>query len=241
MQRVFLENVGKLYPRSQGIRSLIGPSRSRRKGGPNWFWSLKDVSLSLSSGKWMGVIGANGSGKTTLLRIIAGVTEPTCGTTAVNGRIVSLLELFAGMQPDLTGRENIFLNGLLLGMRRQEVQRKFRSIVEFSGVGDFLEMPIKHYSTGMAMRIGFSIGLHVEADIFLIDEAWSVGDSAFQTKSLERLAVLSRQGGAVILVTHDLEIIRKHAPETLWLDHGVAADFGRSESVIQNYLRGNKP
>ena len=201
--------------------------------------ALDGLNLEVRRGEVFGLLGPNGSGKTTLLRIVAGVTEPTRGTVAVNGRIVSLLELFAGMQPDLTGSENIFLNGLLLGMRRQEIQRKFKSIVEFAGVGDFLDMPLKHYSTGMAMRIGFSVGLHVEANLFLIDEAWSVGDPDFQAKSLERLGSLSREGAAVILVTHDLEIIRKHAPETLWLDHGVIADSGRSESVIQNYLRGN--
>ena len=240
MERVRLEVVGKQYFRLQRMDFL---SNNRRRQGEKsrWFWSVKDVSLLLEGGQWLGVVGANGSGKTTLLRIIAGVTAPTHGTVVVNGRIVSLLELFAGMQSDLTGRENIFLNGLLLGMRRHEIRRKFNSIVEFAGIGDFLDMPLKHYSTGMAMRIGFSVGLHVEAQIFLIDEAWSVGDSAFQEKSLGRLLSLSRQGAGVILVTHDLGIIRKYATETLWLDRGSVAGFGGSGPILQSYLRSNLP
>jgi len=198
------------------------------------------VDLTLSgSGKRLGIIGDNGSGKTTLLRVIAGVTQPTSGTVVVNGRVVPLLELGAGMHPDLTGRENIYLNGILLGMRRHEVRRKFDAIVEFAGVSEFMDMPLKHYSVGMTMRLGFSVAIHVDANILLVDEAWGVGDAGFQARSLEQMRRMHAQGVSSLLVSHDLTIIRQLTDEVLWLQSGRVAAFGPTESVVKSYLAAN--
>ena len=203
----------------------------------DWFWALEDIHLVVTRpGTRLGVIGANGSGKTTLLRILAGVTNPTRGTLMVDGRVAPLLEPFAGMQPDLTGRENIFLVGTILGMRRREIQRKFDAIVGFAGVEPFLDMPLKHYSLGMTMRLGFSIAIHVEADIILVDEAWAIGDVRFQAKSVEQIQRLQTRGVTSILVSHDLDIIRKLADQVIWLRGGRIAALGPTASVINAYV-----
>ncbi|MBI3317870.1 MAG: ABC transporter ATP-binding protein [Candidatus Omnitrophica bacterium] len=193
-----------------------------------------DLTVS-GGGKRLGIVGDNGSGKTTLLRIIAGVTRPTHGTVMVNGRVVPLLELGAGMHPDLTGRENVYLNGILLGMRRSEVSRKFGRIVEFAGVTEFLDMPLKHYSLGMIMRLGFSVAIHVDADILLIDEAWGVGDVGFQAKTMEQMRQMRNHGASSILVSHDVSILRQLTDEILWLKSGRIAAFGPTESVVKAY------
>lgn len=203
-----------------------------------WFWALKEVSLSVSSpGTCIGLIGANGSGKTTLLRIIAGVTKPTRGLAVTNGRIVPLLELYAGMQVDLTGRENIYINGIILGMRRREINQKFDSIVDFSGIADFIDMPLKHYSLGMIMRLGFSVASHIEAPIILADEIWSIGDVDFQRKSMDRLQKLRKNGAILIVVSHDLEIVQKVSDEVAWLEQGRLMAHGPAEQVIPQYLK----
>ncbi len=237
MDRIRCVKVGKRFVR--GTMETLIARRCLRRGpqAPDWFWALEEVNLLLSgSGKRLGVIGANGSGKTTLLRIIAGVTQPTTGTVTVNGRVVPLLELGAGMHPDLTGRENIYLNGILLGMRRREVRLKFDQIVEFSGVKEFLNMPLKHYSVGMIMRLGFSVAIHVDADILLVDEAWGVGDAEFQARSFEQMRHMHAQGVSSVLVSHDLAIIRQLTDEALWLRSGRVAAFGPTESVVKSYL-----
>lgn len=239
MERLRLEKVSKRFSKRE-IARLLTHWEFWREGASHsdWFWALDKVDLVLSgSGKRLGIIGANGSGKTTLLRIIAGVTNPTSGTVVVNGRVVPLLEPVAGMQPDLTGRENIALIGTILGMRHREIQRKLGEIVEFAGVSNFLDMPLKHYSLGMIMRLGFSIAIHVDADIILVDEAWGIGDAEFQTKSLERLQQLFHQEATVILVSNDLEIIRRQTDQALWLREGRVAAFGPSQGVIESYLK----
>lgn len=236
MERIRLIDVSKRYWGLMGVQLLAGLALRRKAAQSHWFWALDKVNLTVAGpGKWLGIIGPNGSGKTSLLRIIAGVTQPTSGTVIVHGRIVSLLELFAGMQPDLTGRENIFLNGIVLGMRRREIQKKFDSIVEFAGVRSFLNMPLKHYSFGMQMRLGFSVATHVEAEIILMDEVWSIGDADFQSKGMERLKLLRQRGATLILVSHDLEVIRKLTEETLWLQSGRVAAFGPTDEVVRAY------
>lgn len=237
MDRIRCVSVSKRFVRSS-VETLIAHRYLRRSPqASDWFWALEGVDLTLSgSGKRLGVIGDNGSGKTTLLRIIAGVTQPTTGTVIVNGRVVPLLELGAGMHPDLTGRENIYLNGILLGMRRREVRSRFDAIVEFSGVTEFLDMPLKHYSVGMIMRLGFSVAIHVGANILLVDEAWGVGDAGFQARSFEQMRRMHAQGVSSILVSHDLAIIRRLTDETLWLRSGRVAAFGPTESVVKSYL-----
>ena len=238
MDRIRLEGVSKHYFRLGGSQWLTGWLFRRSSRKQDWFWSLRNINLHVSRpGTSLGIVGSNGSGKTTLLRILAGVTFPTCGTVTVHGRVVSMLELFAGMQPDLTGRENLFLNGILLGMRRHEIRSKLDSIVEFAGIGEFLDMPLKHYSLGMQMRLGFGLSTHVDASIFLVDEAWGIGDSDFQAKSFRRLKELKRQGVTLILVSHDLEILRQLSDETLWLHKGETRAFGPTKEVLSSYLQ----
>jgi ABC-type polysaccharide/polyol phosphate transport system ATPase subunit len=237
MTRVALSGVYKNYCRLQGSQYITRFPSLLRNPEKYWFWSLKDLGLEISAGQRLGIIGSNGSGKTTLLRIIAGVTNATHGSVRVKGRVVSLLDLFSGLQGDFTGRENIYLNGLLLGMRRREIDRKLESIVDFAGISEFIEMPVKHYSTGMLMRLAFSVGVHVEAEILLIDEAWGVGDDEFQRKSLARVEALNKNGAALLLVSHDMEILRQHTTETLWLNKGSSQLFGRSTDVIASYLK----
>lgn len=232
-----LKGVGKRYFRYGSAKFLrkgllgLGASES------DWFWSLKGIDMVIArSGSSFGIVGANGSGKTTLLKIIAGVTAPTVGNVTVHGRVISLLELFAGMQGELTGRENIYMNGLLLGMRRQEIRRKLDSIVSFAEIGEFLDMPFKHYSLGMQMRLGFSLSTHVEAATFLVDEAWGIGDSSFQSKSFQRLRELNRQGVTLILVSHDMTVLKELTQEAMWLQKGKAAAVGPTAKVLSAYL-----
>jgi len=237
MERIRCAGVSKRFTRGTASAHLIRSGLGWENSRSDWFWALQDVDLSVSgSGKRIGIIGENGSGKTTLLRIIAGVTEPTDGTVMVRGRVVPLLELGAGMHPDLTGRENVYLNGMILGMQRREVRRKLDRIVEFAGVADFLDMPLKHYSIGMTMRLGFSVATHVDADILLLDEAWGVGDAHFQAKSAEQLRRMHAQGICSLLVSHDLEILRRLTDQALWLRAGRMAAFGPTDAVIQSYL-----
>lgn len=242
MDRVRFSGVSKRFSRRKGAKLLSNWGFWRKDvSGSNWFWALEDVSLTISGpGHRVGIIGANGSGKTTLLRIIAGVTRPTSGTVAVTGRVVPILELFSGMQPDLTGRENLYLNGLILGMRRHEIRKNLDSIVDFAGVKNFIDMPLKHYSMGMMMRLGFSIATHVDGNIILVDEAWGIGDEEFQTKSQERLQALSKKGATLILVSHDANIIRQLTDEVLWLKSGRVVTFGPTDQVVEAYLQATK-
>lgn len=235
-ERVRCLAVSKRFSRGAATTQLFRRSLNRGKENSDWFWALQSVDLTMvGSGKRIGLVGENGSGKTTLLRIIAGVTVPTSGAVEVRGRVVPLLELGAGMHPDLTGRENIYLNGILLGMRRREVQKKFDQIVEFSGVSKFLEMPLKHYSVGMIMRLGFGVAIHVDADILLVDEAWGVGDAEFQAKSMEQMKSMHDKGVCSLLVSHDLELLRRLTDQTLWLKSGRVIAFGPTESVLRAY------
>lgn len=241
MAQIECTEVSKRYLRGRWAQHVTHMGLGKRRAAADWFLALDRVNLTISRpGQRIGIIGTNGSGKTTLLRIIAGITTPTSGTVVVHGRVAPLLEPVTGMQPDLTGRENIYLVGVILGMRRQEIKRKFDSIVEFAGIGDFIHMPLKHYSLGMTMRLGFSIALHVEADILLVDEAWGIGDIGFQNRSFERLEFLHQQGVSMILVSHDSQIIRQLADETLWLHQGQVVSYGPTEEVIESYLKASQ-
>lgn len=246
MDRIHFESVRKRYSRRAGAKLLAYWGAWRRETrGDNWFWALDGVDLTLpAGGSSLGVIGANGSGKTTLLRIIAGVTRPTSGTAIVRGKVVPVLELFSGLQPELTGRENLFLQGTLLGMRGADIRRKLNAIVEFAGVERFIDMPVKHYSAGMNMRLTFSLAVHVEGKIFLVDEAWSIGDADFQRKSFERLKQIRRNGATLLLVSHDPAVITEMTDQTLWLEGGKVRALGPPEKVISSYLEsasGKKP
>jgi len=200
------------------------------------FWALRDVSFSLKRGESLGLIGRNGAGKSTLLKVLSRVTMPTSGSFVTNGRLGSLIEIGAGFHPDLTGRENIFLNGSIMGMTRREVQRKFDQIVAFSEVERFIDTPIKHYSSGMQMRLGFAVAAHTDPDILLIDEILAVGDASFQAKCLNKLTELKAQDKTMILVSHNMTNITEQCRLVLWIDGGTVRMIGDPDTVVDAYL-----
>ncbi|KPF66568.1 hypothetical protein IP69_14775 [Bosea sp. AAP35] len=200
------------------------------------FWALKDINLVLKRGEVLGIIGRNGAGKSTLLKILSRITAPTKGRAVIRGSMVSLLEVGTGFHDELTGRENIYLNATMLGMRRSEIERKFDEIVSFSGVERFLDTPVKHYSSGMRVRLGFSVAAHVEPDILIIDEVLAVGDLAFQEKCLSKVDSLTQdQARTVVFVSHSMASVASLCPRTVRLEGGVVVDDGPSGDVINRY------
>ncbi|KON28662.1 ABC transporter [miscellaneous Crenarchaeota group archaeon SMTZ-80] len=200
------------------------------------FWALRDISFRVSEGQTLGVIGPNGSGKTTLLRLVGGVLRPDKGRIHAPGRIGALLELGTGFHLDLTGRENVFISGVIYGFTRREITQRFESIVAFAGLEDFIDKPLRSYSSGMQMRLAFSVAVHTEPDILLIDEVLAVGDLAFQYKCLDRIAEFKKRGCALIFVSHDLSQIRQHCDHVLWLRSGSEVEFGDAEEVATRYF-----
>jgi lipopolysaccharide transport system ATP-binding protein len=200
------------------------------------FWGLRDVSLRVPRGRTLGLIGRNGAGKSTLLRLIGGVGRADEGHIEVHGRLGALLHLGAGFHGDLTGRENTFINGVIGGLTRGEVAGRFDSIVSFAELEDFIDSPLRTYSSGMQMRLAFSIAIHSTPDILLIDEVLAVGDIAFQRKCLDRIAELKDKGCTIILVSHDVTMVQQFCDDALWLQNGGTAAQGDSETVIQRYL-----
>jgi len=200
------------------------------------FWALKDVSFGIEHGSVTGVIGHNGAGKSTILKILSRITEPTTGHVDLYGRVSSLLEVGTGFHPDLTGRENIFLNGGILGLRGAEIRARFDSIVEFAQVAPFVDTPVKHYSSGMYVRLAFAVAAHLEPEILVVDEVLAVGDLGFQKKCLAKMDSISREGRAVLLVSHNMNIIRRLCERTVLLDHGRLTAFGPTSEVIEKYL-----
>jgi lipopolysaccharide transport system ATP-binding protein len=200
-------------------------------------WALKDLSLTINSGEVVGLIGHNGAGKTTLLKIISRITEPTGGYADVTGRVGSLLEVGTGFHPELTGRENIYLNGAILGMRRSEIRRRFDAIVEFSEMERFLDTPVKRYSSGEAVRLAFAVAAHLEPEILLVDEVLAVGDAAFQRKSLGKMGEVAKEGRTVIFVSHNLAIIQALCQRAVLLEHGQVQADGPVGETIESYLR----
>jgi ABC-type polysaccharide/polyol phosphate transport system ATPase subunit len=200
------------------------------------FTALDGVSFDVERGTTFGVIGENGSGKSTLLKLLAGITKPTRGTLAVEGRISALIELGAGFHPEISGRENVAINGIMLGLTRREVDERFDEIVAFAELQDFIDAPVKTYSSGMYMRLGFSVAIHVEPDVLLIDEVLAVGDEAFTRKCLDKIAEFRRRGKTILIVTHALGLVERMCDDVLWLRHGKAADRGDPKRVIDAYL-----
>jgi lipopolysaccharide transport system ATP-binding protein len=200
------------------------------------FWAVKNVSLTVPKGSTFGLIGHNGSGKSTLLRLISGIHRVSRGTITTNGRISALLELGAGFHPDLTGRENLFLNGSILGLSRKEIAGKVDDIIEFAGIGDFIEAPVKVYSSGMYVRLGFSIAVNVNPDVLIVDEVIAVGDEEFQRRCMEHLYKLRRSGTTIVLVSHAHGVLRDICDEVAWLDHGELQEVGPAPDVIRSYL-----
>jgi ABC-type polysaccharide/polyol phosphate transport system ATPase subunit len=199
------------------------------------FWALHHVNLHIRSGELIGLIGPNGAGKSTLLKLIARVMRPTSGRILVKGKVAPLLEFGAGFHPDLTGRENIFLNGALLGFKNDEMQEKFDRIVDFAELWDFIDVPQRNYSSGMTARLGFAIATDVEPDILLLDEVLSVGDEAFQRKSLSRMLNFREMGATIILVSHNLDTILGMCQRTVWLDQGQVKEHGETGDVVESY------
>ena len=221
---------------SNEFARLSGRVLRRRVPPREEFWALKDVSFEIQRGETIGFIGVNGAGKSTLLKVLSKITVPTSGTFTTNGRVGALIEIGAGFHPDLTGRENVFLNGAIMGMRRREIQEKFDHIVEFAEIEQFIDTPIKHYSSGMQMRLGFSVAAHIDPDILLIDEILAVGDASFQAKCLNKLAQLKEQAKTVVLVSHSLTNIREHSKRVVWIDHGTVRMIGDPDTVVNTYL-----
>ena len=202
------------------------------------FWALKNVSFEVKRGEVLGVIGKNGAGKSTLLKILSRITEPTIGKITLKGKIASLLEVGTGFHPELTGRENIYLNGSILGMKKKEINRKFNRIVDFSGVEKFLDTPFKKYSSGMGVRLAFAIAAHLESDILLIDEVLAVGDAEFQKKCLGRMdEAAKKEGRTVVFVSHNMIAMQFLTQKAIYLKRGCVKTIGKTSRVIKQYLR----
>ncbi|MQL51394.1 ATP-binding cassette domain-containing protein [Desulfofundulus thermobenzoicus] len=200
------------------------------------FWALRDINLSIPRGATVGLIGRNGSGKSTLLKIISRILYPTTGEVKINGRVSTLLELGAGFHPDFTGRENIFLNASILGLSRRETERHLRDIIDFAELEEFIDNPVRNYSSGMYVRLGFSVAVHVDPDILLVDEVMAVGDLAFQKKCLEKINEFRRRGKTIIFVAHDMSLVQRICDYVVWLEHGEIKAQGRPGEVINRYL-----
>lgn len=213
------------------VRFLRGHRSSKKD-----FWALKDVDFSVNKGEVLGIIGKNGAGKSTLLKILSRITSPTSGQAILRGRVASLLEVGTGFHPELTGRENIFLNGTLLGMSRQEIKRKFDEIVAFSEIEKFLDTPVKFYSSGMHVRLGFAVAAHLEPEILIVDEVLAVGDVAFQKKSLGKMSSVAKEGRTVLFVSHNMDAVKKLCQRGILLENGEIKEIGDSSQVIDFYL-----
>ena len=202
-------------------------------------WALKDVSLQVEQGEVLGIIGRNGAGKSTLLKILSEVAAPTSGEVKIKGRIASLLEVGTGFHPDLTGRENVYLNGAILGMSRQEVRRKFDEIVNFAGIEQFIDTPVKRYSSGMFVRLGFAVAAHLEPEILIVDEVLAVGDAEFQKKCLGKMGSVAKEGRTVLFVSHNMIAIQSLCQSGVWLDAGQLKEQGDVNQIVTTYLRSS--
>lgn len=247
-----VNNLGKKYrigSRQEGYGTLRdalasamqAPLRMLRKSGrelpPMEIWALRDVSFEVKPGEVLGIIGRNGAGKSTLLKILSRITYPTLGRAEIFGRVGSLLEVGTGFHPELTGRENIYLNGAVLGMKKNEIQRKFDEIVEFAEIEQFLDTPVKRYSSGMYMRLAFAIAAHLEPEILIVDEVLAVGDAAFQRKCLGKMGKVASEGRTVLFVSHNMVAVQGLCSQVIWLHQGRILEKGEPAQIISNYLR----
>jgi lipopolysaccharide transport system ATP-binding protein len=246
---ISISGLGKQY-RIVGSRARYGSLREklasaagalfRRNAGSRkeqTIWALKDISLTVRQGEIVGIIGRNGAGKSTLLKILSRITEPTEGFAEVHGQVGSLLEVGTGFHPELSGRDNVFLNGAILGMRRQEIAKRFDEIVAFSEVEKFIDTPVKHYSSGMYVRLAFAVAAHLQAENLLVDEVLAVGDAAFQRKCLGKLGEIARQGKTIVFVSHSLSTVQTLCQRGIMLRHGEMFADGRVRDVVTSYLR----
>ena len=234
---ISVDNVSKRYRLYKERSSSLKEAITRRSVARyDEFWALKDVSLEVEPGTVYGLVGHNGSGKSTLLRMMAGIQRPEKGKVAINGRVSALLELGAGFHPELSGRENIYLNASILGLKKREIDAMYDQIVDFSGLGEFVDTPVKVYSSGMYVRLGFSVAVHVHPEILIIDEVIAVGDEEFQRRCFEHLYKLRNQGVTIVMVTHSLGLVQSMCDHAAWLDHGSLMATGPSGEVVHKYL-----
>ena len=242
MNAIELAHVSKIYRRYSGKQfatlksALLQRSILRELRPSEVFPALDDVSFSVPKGSTYGVIGRNGSGKSTALKLVAGITKPTSGSVRVEGRVSALIELGAGFHPEISGRENVYINGIMLGLSRRDVQARFDEIVDFAEMREFIDAPVKTYSSGMYMRLGFAVAIHVDPDVLLVDEVLAVGDEGFTHKCLDKFAEFRRRGRTVLLVTHSLGLVERFCDDALWLDAGRARDHGDPRRIIDAYL-----
>ena len=234
---VHVRNVSKSFTLHTEKRNSLKERLVRGPGHTDGqFWALKDVSFDVPRGTTFGLIGHNGSGKSTMLKLLAGVHRPTSGQVDRVGRLAALLELGAGFHGELTGRENIYLNGAILGLSRKQIAASMDKIVDFAGIGDFIDSPVKVYSSGMYVRLGFSIAVTIEPELLIVDEIIAVGDEEFQRKCFDHLFALRQRGTTIILVSHAMSLVQDLCDRALWLDHGRIADLGDARTVVQGYM-----
>ena len=243
MTAIDVSHATKIYRRYSGRRqfatlksALLSGSLIRDLRPDERFTAVDDVSFDVEAGRTLGIIGRNGSGKSTVLKLVAGITKPTSGSVRVNGRVSALIELGAGFHPEISGRENVFINGIMLGLSKREVARRFNEIVEFAEMADFIDAPVKTYSSGMYMRLGFAVAIHVDPDVLLVDEVLAVGDEAFTHKCLDKFAEFKRRGKTILLVTHSLGLVERFCDEAIWLDGGRVRATGDPRRVVDSYI-----
>ena len=243
MSAITLDHVSKVYRRYGYQRrfatlksAVLTGSLVRHLRPEESFRALNDVSLTVETGAACGIIGCNGSGKSTLLKLVAGITRPTSGQVRVSGRVSALIELGAGFHPEISGRENVFINGVMLGLSRREIDRRFDEIVEFAELEDFIDAPVKTYSSGMYMRLGFAVAVHVDPEILIVDEVLAVGDEGFSLKCLDKFGEFKRRGKTILFVTHALSMVERFCDEAVWLDAGRKRLVGDPKRVVQMYL-----
>lgn len=256
-----VENVGKKYRLGTINRDMLYKdiqswwAKMRGKPDPNAkisfihqnrlekgdeFWALRNINLEIEEGEIVGIIGRNGAGKSTLLKILSQITAPTEGKIHVNGRMASLLEVGTGFHPELTGRENVFINGAILGMSRSQIKAKFDEIVEFSEISEFIDTPVKRYSSGMYVRLAFGVAAHLDPDILIVDEVLAVGDAAFQKKCIGKMGSVAKEGRTVILVTHSMALAESLTKKCAWIHNGILQSSGSTKDIVSNYLNDSK-
>jgi lipopolysaccharide transport system ATP-binding protein len=233
-QRAFFEDVA--FKTMNGIRRLLHPGKGPQESNSRRdFWALRNVSFQVSHGQTLAIIGENGAGKSTLLKILSRITQPTTGTVKAYGRLASLLEVGTGFHPEFSGRDNVYLNGAMLGLSRKEVRKRFDRIVEFSELEQFIDLPVKNYSSGMYIRLAFSVAAHLNPEIVILDEVLAVGDALFQKKCFDRMEEIINEGHAAILVSHAMASVRRMSQVCMWLRHGRIEMFGSTHEVVSEY------
>ena len=240
MKTIIADDIGVVYKiqheKSRSLKEALF-NKLRGKGGAEEFWALRGVNFEVEQGDVLGVIGKNGAGKSTLLMVLSGILEPDVGKLTLNARSSSLLSIGASFRPELSGKDNIFLNGAFLGLTQEEIENKFDEIVNFADIGDFIDVPVKKYSSGMRARLGFAISASIEPDILLLDELLGVGDVAFKEKSQKKIRELMNKAKTVVIVTHEPNFVREYCTKAIWINQGQVAEMGKPAKVVNEYLK----